>query len=165
MEPALISPASATLAGVPAKILFILIPLVGIGIFAWIMRRRIEPLLKAAPDNRFQRIPERVRSVLKIWLGQWRHPRYRLAGVLHIIVFFGFLVLGARSTQLVILGFVDGFVLPGFGGSFGAGYNVLKDFAGTAVLIAVVRQGPHARGAARAGAHRHLVDYGEPVRG
>ncbi len=85
MEPALISPASATLAGIPAKILFILIPLAGIGVFAWIMRRRIEPLLKAAPDDRFQRIPERIRAVLKIWLGQWRHPRYMLAGVLHIV--------------------------------------------------------------------------------
>jgi len=137
MEPALISPASATLAGIPAKILFILIPLAGIGIFAWIMRRRIEPLLKAAPDDRFQRIPERIRAVLKIWLGQWRHPRYMFAGVLHIILFFGFLTLGARSTQLVVLGFVDGFTLPGFGGTFGVVYNVLKDYAGTAVFFAV----------------------------
>ncbi len=185
MEPALISPASATLAGIPAKILFILIPLAGIGIFAWIMRRRIAPLLKAAPDNRFQRIPERIRAVLKIWLGQWRHPRYMLAGVLHIILFFGFLILGARSTQLVVLGFVDGFTLPGFGGIFGAVYNVLKDYAGTAVFICrrhprhparcvharalrcprEIRQGPHARGAVRPGSHRHLVDHGEPVRG
>ena len=137
MEPALISPASATLAGIPAKILFILIPLAGIGIFAWIMRRRIAPLLKAAPDNRLQRIPERIRAVLKIWLGQRRHPRYMLAGVLHIILFFGFLILGARSTQLVVLGFVDGFTLPGFGGIFGVVYNVLKDYAGTAVFISV----------------------------
>jgi len=89
------------------------------------------------PDNRFQRIPERIRAVLKIWLGQWRHPRYMLAGVLHIILFFGFLILGARSTQLVVLGFVDGFTLPGFGGTFGAVYNVLKDYAGTAVFISV----------------------------
>jgi len=137
MEPALISPASATLAGIPAKILFILIPLAGIGIFGWIMRRRIEPLLKAAPDHRCERIPERIRAVLKIWLGQWRHPRYMLAGVLHIILFFGFLVLGARSTQLVVLGFVDGFTLPGFGGIFGVVYNGLKDYAGTAVFISV----------------------------
>jgi Fe-S oxidoreductase len=138
MEPALISPACATLAGVPAKILFILIPLAGIGIFAWIMWRRIVPLLKAAPDDRFRRIPERIRAVLKLWLGQRRHPRYLLAGVLHITLFFGFLILAARSTQLVVLGFVDGFVLPGFGGVFGAVYNVLKDYASTVVLIAVV---------------------------
>ena len=94
--------------------------------------------LKAAPDKRFNRIPERIKSVLKIWLAQWRHPRYMLAGVVHIFLFAGFLILGARSTQLVFIGFVDGFELPGLGGAFGDFYNVLKDYAATWVLVAVV---------------------------
>ena len=138
MEAALVSPATAVLAGIPARLIFILIPLLGIGVFAWIMSRRIVPLLQAAPDNRFQRLPERIQAVLKLWLAQWRQPRYLLAGVLHIVVFFGFLILGARSAQLVVLGFVDGFTLPGFGGAFGAVYHVLKDYAGTAVFLSVV---------------------------
>jgi heterodisulfide reductase subunit C len=138
MEPALISPASATILGIPAYIIYILIPLIGVGTFAYIIYRRLIPLLKAAPDDRFSRFPERVRSVLKIWLAQWRHPRYMLAGVMHIFLFAGFLILGARSTQLVFVGFVDGFQLPGFGGAFGSFYNVLKDYAATWVLIAVI---------------------------
>jgi Fe-S oxidoreductase len=132
------SPATATLAGMPARLLFLLIPLVGLGCFAWIMARRMIPLLRAAPDPRLQRVPVRIYLVLKIWLAQWRHPRYLLAGVLHIVLFLGFLLLAARSTQLVVLGFVDGFTLPGFGGSFGTVYNLLKDFAATAVFVAVV---------------------------
>ena len=138
MQPVLLSPASASLLGIPAKVFFVLIPLAGIALFAYIMKCRIEPLLRAAPDNRFNRYSERARTVLKIWLGQWRHPRYLLAGVLHIVVFFGFLALAARSTQLVILGFVDDFTLPGFGGLWGELYNVLKDYAATAVFISVV---------------------------
>jgi Fe-S oxidoreductase len=138
MQPALISPASAFFLGIPAVIIYILIPLIGIGAFAYIMKRRIEPLLKAAPDPRFNRYAERVRVVLKIWLAQWRHPRYLLAGILHIIVFFGFLTLAARSTQLVILGFIDGFTLPGFSGSFGHFYGAAKDYAGTAVFVCAV---------------------------
>ncbi len=129
------SPATATIAGLPAIVLFVLIPLVGLACFAWIMARRIVPLLHAAPDSRLQRIPQRILLVLKIWLGQWRQPRYMLAGVLHIVVFFGFLILAARSTQLVIAGFVNGFVIPGFGGAV---YNVVKDIASTAVFVAVV---------------------------
>ncbi|MGZ5473993.1 MAG: (Fe-S)-binding protein, partial [Thermoanaerobaculia bacterium] len=132
------SPATAMLAGMPAKYLFALIPLVGLVCFAWIMARRMAPLFRGAPDPRFQRIPERIWLVLKIWLAQWRQPRYMLAGVLHIVVFFGFLILGARSMQLVVLGFVDGFVIPGFGGALGAVYNVVKDIAATAVFVAVV---------------------------
>ena len=107
-----------------------------------------------------------------------------LAGVLHIILFFGFLMLAARSTQLVVLGFVDGFTLPGFGGSFGAVYNVFKDYAGTAVFIC--RRHPGRAAAAfkparyavperygkdhtpeahpGAGAHRHPAGQREPVR-
>ena len=138
MQPALIAPANAAFVGIPAKIIFILIPLVGIAVFAYIMKHRIEPLLKAAPDPRLSRYPERIRAVIKIWLAQWRHPRYLLAGVLHIIVFFGFLTLAARSTQLVILGFMPDFSLPGFGGAFGHFYSVLKDYAGTAVFICAV---------------------------
>jgi Fe-S oxidoreductase len=137
MQPALISPASGTILGIPAYIIYILIPLAGVGIFAYIIFKRLAPLLKAAPDHRFNRIGERIQSVLKIWLAQWRHPRYMLAGVVHIFLFAGFLILGARSTQLVFIGFAEGFTLPGFGGGFGDFYNVLKDYAATWVLIAV----------------------------
>ncbi len=137
MEPALISPASATILGIPANIIYILIPLAGVGLFAYIIFKRLAPLLKAAPDDRFNRFADRIQSVLKIWLAQWRHPRYMLAGVVHIFLFGGFLILGARSTQLVFIGFVDGFTLPGFAGGFGDFYNVIKDYAATWVLIAV----------------------------
>ncbi|BDU71949.1 (Fe-S)-binding protein [Mesoterricola silvestris] len=127
------SPATSTLAGLPAWLLFILIPLAGLSVFAWIIRKRLEPLLRAAPDPRRGQTGARLFLVLKIWLAQWRHPRYLLAGVLHIILFFGFLVLGARSFQLVFLGIFDGFTLPGFGHA----YDVLKDYASTATFLAV----------------------------
>jgi Fe-S oxidoreductase len=132
------SPATAALVGMPLQWLFVLIPVVGLACFAWIMGRRVLPLLKAAPDPRFGQIPLRTLLVLKLWLAQWRQPRYMLAGVLHIVVFFGFLILAARSTQMVVLGFVDGFTIPGFGGALGSIYNVVKDIASTAVLVAVV---------------------------
>jgi Fe-S oxidoreductase len=132
------SPATAVLKGIPLQWLFVLIPLIGLACFAWIIGRRIAPLFRAAPDPRLDRIPERILLVLKIWLAQWRQPRYMLAGVLHIVVFFGFLILAARSTQMVVLGFVDGFVFPGFGGALGDVYNVVKDVASTLVFLAVV---------------------------
>jgi Fe-S oxidoreductase len=138
MEPALIAPASTAFFGIPAKIIYILIPLAGVGIFAYIIFRRFAPLIKAAPDDRLNRIPERIKAVLKIWLAQWRQPRYMLAGILHIFLFAGFLILGARSVQLILIGFIDGFVLPGFGGSFGTVYAILKDYATTWVLMVVV---------------------------
>ena len=132
------SPASASLAGIPARLLFLLIPLAGVAVFTWMMARRVAPLLKAAPDPRFDNLWERTVLVLKVWLAQWRHPRYLLAGVLHIVLFLGFLVLGLRSFQLIFLGFMETCTLPGFGGLLGAAYNVAKDYAATAVFLSVV---------------------------
>ncbi|MBI9084243.1 MAG: (Fe-S)-binding protein [Desulfobacterales bacterium] len=138
METVLIPPASAMFLFVPTWLFSLLIPMVGVGIFTYIMAKRMAPLVLAAPDRRFDRIAERILNVLKIWLGQWRQPRYMTAGVLHMVIFFGFLSLGLRSTSLVIIGLDAGFVFPGFGGILGSIYNVIKDLAATAVFVAVV---------------------------
>lgn len=136
---ALIGPASFKFFGFfPAWIFSFLIPVAGISFFAYIMARRIAPLVRAAPDSRFGRIPERIKNLFLLWLGQYRQPRYRTAGILHIIIFFGFLVLSVRSTSLVVIGLSDSFVLPGFDGIIGHVYNFFKDYAATAVFIACI---------------------------
>lgn len=137
METALIGPAKAFFLFIPTWLFSLIIPVVGIAIFTYIMAIRLAPLVKAAPDNRFNRYPERIFKLLKIWLAQWRQPRYRTAGILHIMIFFGFLVLSIRSTSLVIIGLHDGFVFPGFDGVVGHIYNVLKDCMATVVFVAV----------------------------
>lgn len=138
MEPVLIAPSNFTFLGIPTIIFSLLIPIVGVGLFTYIMAKRIAPLVMAAPDDRFGDIPNRVINVVKIWLAQWRQPRYMTGGILHILIFFGFLALGIRSTSLVIIGLKEGFVLPGFDGVIGHVYNILKDYAATWVLIACI---------------------------
>jgi len=135
METMIISPAQASFLGIPTVIFSILIPLTGIVVFTYLMAMRLVPLMNAAPDNRFDNPSERIFNVLKIWLAQYRQPRYMLAGVVHIIIFFGFLILSIRASSLVLIGFSEDFVLPGFSGTFGHLYNILKDYAATAVLI------------------------------
>lgn len=135
----IIGPASFKFFGIfPAAILSFIIPIIGIGLFTYIMARRIAPLVRANPDNRFDQLGGRIKNLIVVWLGQVRQPRYMLAGVLHIVIFAGFLVLSIRSSSLVIIGFADGFVLPGFGGGIGDVYNFLKDYAATFVLIACI---------------------------
>ena len=138
MEPALISPAKASVLGIPTVIFSVLIPVAGVALFAYIMAKRIAPLVFSNPDFRFDRIPERVKSVLKLWLAQWKQPRYMLAGVIHIMLFAGFIILSIRSSSLVILGISDSFVFPGLGGSLGHVYNFLKDYAATIVFVAAL---------------------------
>ena len=135
----IIGPASYKFFGIfPAAILSFILPVIGIGVFTYIMVRRIAPLVRANPDNRFDQIGKRVTNLIFVWLGQIRQPRYMLAGVLHIAIFAGFLILSIRSTTLVIIGLSDGFVLPGFGGIIGDIYNFIKDYAATIVLVACI---------------------------
>jgi Fe-S oxidoreductase len=135
----IIGPASFKFFGIfPAAILSFILPIIGIGLFAYIMVRRIAPLVRANPDNRLDHIGTRIKNLIFVWLGQMRQPRYLLAGVLHICIFAGFLILSIRSSSLVIIGLSDGFVLPGFGGIIGNIYNFIKDYAATIVLVACI---------------------------
>jgi Fe-S oxidoreductase len=138
MPPALIAPASYSFFNLPAIFFASLIPLVGLGVFAVIMRVRLIPLRGAQADPRFDRVSERLFRVLQLWLAQWRQPRYMLAGVLHILIFAGFLILSVRSITMVALGFWSGFVFPGFNGALGNLYTTAKDYAATWVLIACI---------------------------
>ncbi len=136
MENALIAPAEYFIFFIPTIVFSLLIPVIGVAVFTYIMALRTAPLIKAAPDNRFDRIPLRIYHVFKFWLGQYRQPRYRLAGVVHMMIFAGFLILSIRSCSLVIIGISENFVMLGFGGLLGDVYNFLKDYAATVVLVA-----------------------------
>ncbi|OQY58613.1 MAG: electron transfer flavoprotein [Desulfobacteraceae bacterium 4572_88] len=138
LESVLTPPANASVLGLPGWFLSTLIPVIGVAIFTYIMAKRIAPLVLAAPDNRFDRPLDRVFALIKLWLGQWKQPRYMLAGVLHIMIFGGFIILSLRSTSLVIIGISEDFVLPGFSGVLGHVYNFFKDYAATMVFIACV---------------------------
>lgn len=132
------SPAQSMYWLIPGRVLFVIIPLLGLACFTWIIAKRLAPLLGAAPDPRFDRFPARLARFFKFWLAQWKQPRYLVAGVLHIVIFAGFLVLSIRSISLVMLGFWDHFVMPGLSGGLGHFYNIAKDYAATLVLVAVV---------------------------
>jgi Fe-S oxidoreductase len=145
MFPVLIPPAKATFFGLPAFLFAWLIPVVGITAFIIIMVKRSAPLVRAQTDSRFDRPLTRLKAMFKYAVGQYRHPRYRLAGVLHIILFSGFVILSLRSITLVFIGIQEGYTLPGLSGAVGMVYDVLKDIAATlvlmAVLVAMVRRG------------------------
>ncbi|MGM0417404.1 MAG: (Fe-S)-binding protein [Thermodesulfobacteriota bacterium] len=147
MEHLITAPANYSFFGIPLVLLSIAIPLAGIGLWVYIMAKRVAPLVRARNEERFDNIPQRIWMILKIWLLQWKQPRYMMAGVLHIVIFFGFLTLALRSSLLVIIGIVPDFALPGLGADQIGGmiYNTMKDYAATfvffACVIAAIRRG------------------------
>ena len=132
----MISPAEATVLGIPCVIFSLIIPLVGMGIFTYIIAFRLKPLVKACPDPRLNRPAARFFKMIKYAIGQYRHPRYMDAGIIHIIIFAGFVILSLRSITLVMAGLSSNYVLPGMSGTAGQIYTILKDLAETFVLVA-----------------------------
>ncbi|SPE27327.1 membrane-bound electron transfer flavoprotein:quinone oxidoreductase [Candidatus Sulfopaludibacter sp. SbA6] len=126
------SPAQATYWLIQGRVLFLVITLLGVVCFAYIVAKRMTPLMRGAPDFRFDRPLARLVKVLQFWLGQWRHPRYRTAGTIHLLIFAGFIILVIRAFSLLILAVSDHFVMPG-----GHLYDILKDYAATIVFFAV----------------------------
>ena len=117
------------------RILFLVIHLVGLAFLSYIVYRRLIPLLRGERDIRFDRPLTRVARVFQYWLAQWKHPRYRSAGILHILIFAGFITLAIRSFALVIFGLSDGFAFPGRVGHL---YDMATDWAATVVFVCMI---------------------------
>ncbi len=126
------------------RTLFLLIHILGLLCFAYIVAKRLVPILRAQPDFRFDRPWTRLGRVFKFWLGQWRHPRYKGAGILHILIFAGFILLAARAFAVLIAGVSPAFVMPGLAGKTGELYEFVTDYAASVVflcmLVAIVRR-------------------------
>jgi len=120
------------------QFLFLSLHVLGIACFAYIVVRRLVPLIRAERDPRFDRPFARLGQVLKFWLGQWKHPRYKTAGILHILFFAGFILLAARAFTVLIVGVSPNFVMPGLSGATGHLYEVATDYAATVVFLCMV---------------------------
>jgi len=133
-----ILPAQITDWLIPSRNLFLTIHVLGVACFLYIVAKRLMPLFRAERDFRFDRPLTRLGRVLQYWLGQWRHPRYKFAGILHILIFAGFILLAARAFTTLIVGVSENFVMPGLSGRTGHIYDILTDYAATVVFLCMV---------------------------
>ena len=123
---------------VTGRTLFLTIHFLGVLFFAYIVAKRLVPLVRGQRDFRFDQPLARMGRVLKYWLGQWKHPRYKFAGTLHIFIFAGFIVLAIRAFSVLIVGVSQNFVMPGLSGRAGPVYDIITDYAATIVFLCMV---------------------------
>src|SRR5271166_2065592 len=119
-------------------VLFMLIHILGVVCFAYIVAKRVAPLIHGQRDLRFDQPLVRLGKVVKFWLGQWKQPRYKTAGTLHILIFAGFILLAMRAFTTLIVGVSENFVMPGLSGRAGPIYNTITDYAATIVFLCMV---------------------------
>jgi Fe-S oxidoreductase len=99
---------------------------------AW---RKLAIVTSLQPEVRWDHPLARFRRVLVDGVFQSRMIRGDAkAGIMHCVIFTGFMALLARKLELIVIGYAPGFVYPGWvGGAFAIG----KDVVELAVLAAV----------------------------
>lgn len=141
-----ITPAQATYFGFPGTLLFAILLLSALALFAYTASRRIQLLLLGAGDreSRLDRPLARLWHMVEYGFLQRKMFRDAYAGLYHALIFGGFLVLTLRTLMLVFEGIFPGAGLPFLPAGFWEGYLLVKDvvlvttFAG--VVLALLRR-------------------------
>ncbi|MBI5894501.1 MAG: (Fe-S)-binding protein, partial [Desulfobacterales bacterium] len=109
-----------------------------LAVFVYVLARRFRLIRLGQPDPRFSGLQKRFYGLIKDGFIQIRQPRYLAAGTLHIMIFWGFIILGLNTVDLLVGGLLPGFTFAFMGGGFGSLYTTAKDVAELTTLAAGV---------------------------
>ncbi len=104
------------------------VTLLSIAAFAVSIWPKIQILRRASPENRFDKPLKRLWNTLVIAFAQTRLLQDLKAGLMHALIFWGFLVLLLRATQFFVMGFFPGWQLQlPAAMPWENGYSLVKD--------------------------------------
>lgn len=110
--------------------------------FAQVMRVKVGVLLRAKPEVCWDRVAERIEQTIRIAFAQKKLFKEPVAGLMHALIFWGFLVLLVRSVSLIGRAY-DGGAFAGhwtlfrFWPGLDHAYTWLKDWTELVVLVMV----------------------------
>jgi len=133
-----IHPATEIYLSIPGYVFAWAILILALALFFFVMYKRYLLLRSGQSDPRFSDIGKRLLDLITYGFIQKRQPRYLWTGILHIMIFWGFVVLGLRSIDLVSQGLNLPFLRPLMDGAFGTFYGILKDIFELIVLVACI---------------------------
>lgn len=129
-------PAAGNYFGIPGFAYAWGLLIISLGLFTFIIYRRCRMIASGRPDPRFSDLGRRFADLITYGFIQKRQPRYLLAGVLHLMIFWGFVVLGLRSIDLITQGLNLPILKPIMDTDLGSHYDTLKDLFELIVLAA-----------------------------
>ncbi|CAM1365690.1 4Fe-4S dicluster domain-containing protein [Tenacibaculum xiamenense] len=86
------------------NIFFAIILIAGIGYFVMNVRKLIRNIKLGKDIDRNDRKPERWKNMAKIALGQYKMVRRPISGILHIVVYIGFIIINIEMLEIVVDG-------------------------------------------------------------
>ena len=86
------------------NIVFVILLIVGAGYFAFNIRKLIRNINLGIDIDRNDQKPLRFKNMAKIALGQYKMVRRPVSGILHVVVYVGFLIINIELLEIVIDG-------------------------------------------------------------
>lgn len=117
--------------------IFIAVFVAAFGFFTYNAKRLLRYMLMAKKESRFDNPAVRIKNVLKIAFGQTKLLREPLAGTIHFLIFWGFMLFLFAVIESIIQGFYTPFSLSFLGPVFTV-ITFTQDIFGVLVIAAVI---------------------------
>jgi len=88
------------------QILFIATTLVAFGILAWSFSRIFKIINLLKKPYSIKNVGERINRVIKVVFGQEKILRFPIVGIMHALVFWGFILILVGSAEMMLDGFI-----------------------------------------------------------
>ena len=119
------------------NVIFLFVVVAAFGFFAYNVQRLVSYLRIGLPENRFDHGATRLWNVLTIAIFQKKILRDPVAGPMHALIFWGFIVLTAGTIELILQGIFPAFSYAFLPTGLYRVYSVSQDVFGVLVLGAV----------------------------
>ncbi|HLF69746.1 MAG TPA: hypothetical protein VI541_02185, partial [Actinomycetota bacterium] len=142
------------------KIVMTLVILTSLGLFSLRMIQLLEYLRLGRDENRFDNIGARILHDLRVALGQQKILQWSFAGTMHVMIYWGFLVLGTTIVEAFGAVYQEGFALPFIGrwGPLGAMQDIFVLAVLTGIAMAFYIRRVQKPGRFR-GSHKKEAEY------
>ncbi|MGY8691624.1 MAG: hypothetical protein ACKVHF_01535, partial [Candidatus Poseidoniales archaeon] len=97
---------------IPGWLILIIIGSVAVSFFLYQVIKATRLVLLGAPDDRFDSWGLRFKELLVGWLGQKKVLRDKIAGTMHVLMFWGFLMLATDMFDLASANFFSNHIIP-----------------------------------------------------
>ncbi|MAL04556.1 MAG: hypothetical protein CML76_01415, partial [Rhodobiaceae bacterium] len=105
-------PLDVTYAGIKGYYLLLVLGGISITFFAYQVQKATRLVLLGASDKRFDSWGKRLKETLTVWLGQRKVLEDKVAGTMHVLMFWGFLMLSSDMLDLATANRFSEHVLP-----------------------------------------------------
>lgn len=110
----MVHPLDVDYAGIKGYYLLLLLGGVSIAFFSYQVQKATRLVLLGAPDKRFDSWARRLKETLTVWLGQKKVLEDKVAGTMHVLMFWGFLMLSSDMLDLATANRFSEHILPDF---------------------------------------------------